>query len=374
MSSTDMIESCTIHSFQDLGDVLHSYDNASNKYLSMHTAGSVIDSLINQPNNTNFDNEELKSNKELDEQFEDAARVLLNEIFEYRTELEKRDAIEFEKPSPQPLLSDQDKSTKLTEMQAELAELENMVSHYDQEQSNLENEMADLISLKEKTTQELNSMPSVATVSNNASSDKSKEVLVSLQERSANLTEVLSGLESMFGLQLESTNWTDSGDGVVVGLVVGKERHTLELDSCNKLISIQSSNPPEGLDTARLLCDCAQLDPPQDVRHAAFVLCAHSASLETLKEHVKALRRSCLVRVDNQDCRKMELTFRNGVTAKLRIHECYSHVPNGVHIEGMTGVGGWCENELEEARLSINSMCLKTIPAVVEKLQLALND
>ena len=43
-------------------------------------------------------------------------------------------------------------------------------------------------------------------------------------------------------------------------------------------------------------------------------------------------------------------------------------VPNGVHIDTMTSVGGWNEEELRTVRSSLNTECIQTIPKMVLKI------
>lgn len=137
--------------------------------------------------------------------------------------------------------------------------------------------------------------------------------------------------------------------GVLLNVLVGETEYMFELDYHNKLVDIQvdlsrgltcrcvhnfytllqqkkASAQSVAIDTVKLLCECAQLEAPQDLRHAVFVLGAAPKCHAAVKEHLKAVRRTCLVDVDPSDFRRMEISFANGVCAVLRIHECYPQV------------------------------------------------
>jgi hypothetical protein len=53
------------------------------------------------------------------------------------------------------------------------------------------------------------------------------------------------------------------------------------------------------------------------------------SSLSHLKEHIQSIKKRCLVNYVPQEFstkRKVEITLQNGVTAVLRVHECYPFV------------------------------------------------
>ncbi len=83
------------------------------------------------------------------------------------------------------------------------------------------------------------------------------------------------------------------------------------------------------LDTVKLLCECAQLQAPHGLRHAIFVITSSMSSFVHLKEHIQLIRKKCLVNYSPDDIskkREVTLTLPNGITANLRIHECYPYV------------------------------------------------
>lgn len=79
----------------------------------------------------------------------------------------------------------------------------------------------------------------------------------------------------------------------------------------------------------KLLCECAPLAPPHDLRHAIFVITSAMSSLNQLKDHIQLIKRRCLVHYVPEEFsikRKVEITLQNGVTAIVRVHECYPYV------------------------------------------------
>jgi hypothetical protein len=123
------------------------------------------------------------------------------------------------------------------------------------------------------------------------------------------------------------------------------------------------------------------------------------SSLTHLKEHIQDTRRRCLVHYLPEEFsskRKVEITLQNGVTAVLRVHECYPfvslscplclsvslslsldllrQVPNGVHIQSLSGGGGWSTEELTNAKKIVNGMCPSLLPDAVDKLMEVLGE
>ena len=120
----------------------------------------------------------------------------------------------------------------------------------------------------------------------------------------------------------------------------GKHTFGFELDENKKLIDIQpgeqaasESAPtaaavpvPTVVDPLRLLCDSALLPAPLDLRHA---LLATSSALRrdlALQTHLASLHKLCLLQRDPRDPCKMDVAFRNGISASLRVHDCYPDV------------------------------------------------
>lgn len=95
-------------------------------------------------------------------------------------------------------------------------------------------------------------------------------------------------------------------------------------------LGFQLISPPKkkagAIDTVKLLCECVQLEAPQDLRHALFVLSAFAVCESSIKDHLRQVRKTCLVAVHPEDFRRIEVTFANGVCAQLRVHECYPQV------------------------------------------------
>ena len=109
----------------------------------------------------------------------------------------------------------------------------------------------------------------------------------------------------------------------------------------------------------RLLSECRELAPPNDLRHAMF--CLYSAPLAPWKlaEDIAELRKQCIVKSDGP--LSVEFTASNGLIAKLKVHDCYPNVPAGVLIESLQGGLKWSQEEVESLRVEANSMCFSTV-------------
>ena len=132
------------------------------------------------------------------------------------------------------------------------------------------------------------------------------------------------------------------GNGVLITILIyGTHTFLFELDENKKLVDIQmqegkidTSNKSEGqgrvgvVDPLRLLCDCAQQAPPLDLRHALLASAAALSREHALCQHLKenTLNKQCLVQRHKSDPCKVEVTFRNGISAVLKIHDSYPNV------------------------------------------------
>jgi hypothetical protein len=124
------------------------------------------------------------------------------------------------------------------------------------------------------------------------------------------------------------------GNGVLITTVInGTHTFGFELDDKKKLIDIQMKQEcAEGglvaVDPLRLLCDCAQLAAPLDLRHALLAIAAALRRDQALQQDLRAsaINKLCLLQRDRSDPCRIDVTFRNGISASLKIHDCYPNV------------------------------------------------
>lgn len=134
-------------------------------------------------------------------------------------------------------------------------------------------------------------------------------------------------------------------------MINGTHSFAFELDEKKKLVDMHQVTGGGGgeataagvvVDPLRLLCDCAQLAPPLDLRHALLATAAALRRDQALQRHLTGrgapgtgaggaggqlpIHKLCLLQRDKNDACKINVSFRNGISATLKIHDCYPDV------------------------------------------------
>ena len=134
-------------------------------------------------------------------------------------------------------------------------------------------------------------------------------------------------------------------NGVLLTITIDhRHKFGFELDDKRKLVDIEIDKSNAGgdcatatatvIDPLRLLCNCAPLAPPHDLRHALVYISASLRRDAAINLHLKggifdrnhpnSVHKFCLLHRDKSD--RVDVTFRNGISAVLKIHESYPNV------------------------------------------------
>lgn len=141
---------------------------------------------------------------------------------------------------------------------------------------------------------------------------------------------------------------------------------SLELDNIE---IVESDFPASTLQ--KIISECKEVAPPNDLRHAVFCLTVAPLSASLLSEHGQLLRKRTLV--SSVGLNSITFTVPNGIVVKARTHMCYPHVPSGIMIESLslstnTNTIQWTSKELNEMAVQINNMCFGNVFALYEYL------
>lgn len=386
-----------------LSNDLKQFQSSRQMYVTLEAARSLIQGISNDensPNNSSLLPNEMENNK-----MAKMSTNLANEILGLQREMSKNefyhqkvDLMDKENGLKQPgVIPSNDKT--LLALQAEIEQTDIVLKGLKTKSDQFDSRIAESEELNCQASAELklakqqgsgvvgtennenlstrnitNARPESLPASTDSGTEKETQ---QLKCHKADLGALMAGLETILQLQLQSVEVT-AGNGVLFTVVISST-HTFsfELDEKKKLIDIQlledSSSGREGgrgvagVDPLRLLCDCAQLAPPLDLRHALLATTAALHREQALCQHIKeiSLQKLCLLQRHSSDPCKVDVAFRNGISAVLKVHESYPNVPNGVHIESLTSVGGWSEDELRAARPHINNRCLQTLSDMI---------
>mmetsp|Transcript_525 Transcript_525/g.922 ORF Transcript_525/g.922 Transcript_525/m.922 type:complete len:415 (+) Transcript_525:125-1369(+) len=382
-----------------LSNDLKQFQSSRQMYVTLEAARSLIQEISNEeniPNNSSSLPKEKENNKMME-----MSTDLGNEILGFQKEMSKKEFY-LEKLNlmnkgndvkRQGVTPSNDKT--LLALQAEIEQADIVLQRLKTKSEQLDSKIAESEELKIQADAELqvakqHGSEVVETEHNdglparNMTSEQSECVHASMDSNfeketqalkchKADLDALMAGLETILQLKLQNVEVT-VGNGVLFTVVIsGTHTFSFELDEKKKLVDIHMledmSLCREGgrgvsvVDPLRLLCDCAQLAPPLDLRHALLATTAALHREQALSQHIKeiSLQKLCLLQRHDSDPYKVDVAFRNGINAVLKVHESYPNVPNGVHIESLTSVGGWSEEELRVARPYINNRCLQTL-------------
>jgi hypothetical protein len=133
-------------------------------------------------------------------------------------------------------------------------------------------------------------------------------------------------------------------------------------------VCFQLENAEEMINASDLLVDAQQLPAPQDLRYAIFYLGAAQQAPLVLKSDILELRKKYIVQMDAKKSGVFDISFSNGVTAQMSTHPCYSYVPKSVHIDSISGIGGWGRDELQNVKAEANTNSMSSVHASVNFL------
>jgi hypothetical protein len=122
----------------------------------------------------------------------------------------------------------------------------------------------------------------------------------------------------------------------------------------------------EGLrdvDTEVLMKDARSLAPPQDLRYIVAYINSSNERSVILKLHISELRKSFIVKQISSSL--IEVSLRVGVTANIRIHDCYPDTPNGVYVDSIYDDKGQSSERMKEIREEANSIIVHSVIDVV---------
>lgn len=138
--------------------------------------------------------------------------------------------------------------------------------------------------------------------------------------------------------------------------------------STDLLLTAQLDSEGVSINAADVLLEAQQLLAPQDLRYAIFHIGAAQHAPGLVKSDIAKLRKKSIVQADTKNDRVFHVTFSNGVTVQVSTHYCYPYVPNSVHIDRISGVGGWGADELEMAKIETNTKCTTSLPESINYL------
>lgn len=339
-------------------------------------------------------NEDLPCSKDvspLDEKIIQMKESLHQEVFEIQKEMSRREYLlekkEFNRnENAQPKKNSNEKSKAL----AEIEQTEILLSNAMEKKRKIGKKMKEMETTKANALENLNGVlakyrrkdnsqaqsPSVnnfdnAHASRSITFKETDEAIESSQSRKMSAMALMTGLEALLQIKLLGVEITKD-KGINLSIIINSEHQfVFELDEKKKLIDIQAIGHKTGIvDPLQLLCACASLSPPHDLRHAVLTIVATVRRECVLHEHLKVsdVRKSCLIQRDSKDSCLIGISFSNGVTAQLSIHECYPNVPNGVHILSINGSGEWTTEELKSIKSAVNSRCTRELPDMIQKI------
>jgi predicted nucleic acid-binding Zn-ribbon protein len=144
----------------------------------------------------------------------------------------------------------------------------------------------------------------------------------------------------------------------------------LELDRID-VITGAAHMPPSTIE--KIINECKEIAPPNDLRHAVFCLGCTPFSNAILQEHAQELKKKCLV--GNVTSNGFTFTIPIGVQVKIKTHMCYPNIPAGVQIESLTSLSehnrrmsssAFNEKELHAIVINCNSMCFGNVFALYD--------
>ena len=214
--------------------------------------------------------------------------------------------------------------------------------------------------LKPKTDKKTTKTP-VKTVTDRINEMESEKVRLQM---------VLEGLQKFTGVKIveaKSIQDENNNDHMLISLELGSDcAADLILDNTMSVADLKIKKSRIEIDTAKVLCDACVLPTPQDIRQVVFVLGAMQNAPSTLTDHLNSLKKQVLVH--RLGPWLVQVTLSCGVSARFAVHQCYPEVPTGVHVESLEAVGGFSQQELDEAVRDANAVCFTTIHEAVSFL------
>jgi len=192
-----------------------------------------------------------------------------------------------------------------------------------------------------------------------SSTTAASEGIASMEHKVLNQEALLETLQKFTGVQVHSAEVSEEG-GMVVRVSVGPHCEVIiALDSKLSVASLDIIRAKVEIDVAKVLCEACILPSPQDLRQVIFVLGSMQGAADAIETDLVELRKLLLVRRISSSI--VQVTFSSGVSARLACSDCYPEVPNGVHVLGLDGVGGWTPQELESLRKDASCNIFRTL-------------